>query len=83
MKLFHKIEGAVAITRRGPVYKQVDVYARGTQLFIPHSGGYIRIGAPFGDAYGTGHPDIKVLEIDSADIVKVDGVAPLYNGTGA
>lgn len=83
MNLFHKIEGAVAIVRRGPVYEQSDVYARGGQFFISHSGGFIRVGAPFGDSYGTGHPDIKVLEIEGIDIALPKGTAPTYTGTGA
>lgn len=84
MKLFHKIEAAVAIVRfRGGVHKQLDMYARGRDVYIPHAGGYLRVGALFGDAFGTANPDIKVLEFASTDILTTTGHASVYNGVGA
>lgn len=84
MKLFHKIEGAVAIVRfKGGVHKQLGMYARGGDVYIPHAGGYLRVGAPFGDAFGTANPDIKVLEFASTDIATPAGHSPVYNGVGA
>lgn len=83
MKLFHKIEGAIAIARfKGGVHKQLDLYARGRDVYIPHAGGYLRIGAPFGGDFGTANPDIKVLELESTDITTLTGFAPQYTGEG-
>lgn len=83
MKLFHKIEGAIAIARfKGGVHKQLGIYARGRDVYIPHAGGYLRIGAPFGGDFGTANPDIKVLELESSDIDTPTGTAPVYKGEG-
>ncbi len=84
MKLFNKIEDGVAIARfKGGVYKQLGLYARGPDVFIPHSGGYLRVCSPFGEAWGTANPDIKVLELASADVIASKTSAPRYTGEGA
>lgn len=69
MQLFTVIDDATAIIKlpKG-VMKQVKVYARGDRVFVPHSGGYIRVTAKFGDTFGTSHPDIKVAEIEGEGI---------------
>lgn len=80
MQLFHKIEGAIAIVRgKGGVHKQVDMYARGERVFIPHSGGYIRVCAKFGSEWGTANPDVKVLEFEGDGISDNRG-EPRYVG---
>jgi hypothetical protein len=64
MDLFTVIDDATAIVRMPKgVLKQTKVYSRGERVFVPHSGGFIRLTAPFGDTFGTSHPDIKVVEI--------------------
>lgn len=78
MKLFNKIEGAVAIVRfKGGILKQTDMYARGDRIFIPHNGGYLRVNCEFGGEYGTVNPDIKVLEFEAEG---VSGRDPRYTG---
>lgn len=80
ISLFHKIDTAVAIVRlKGGVHKQVDMYARGGRVFIPHSGGYVRIVAKFGNEWGTANPNIAVLEFDAPG-VNNDGKEPRYEG---
>ena len=39
--------------------------ARGERVFIPVSGGYVRLTCQFGGEWGTAHPSIKVLEFDA------------------
>ena len=76
MLVMTRIEDASAFVRlpKG-IYKQVDVYHRGERVFVPHSGGFLRICAKFGDTFTTSHPDIKVLEIS-------EGVPGLLLTTG-
>lgn len=66
--LFSVIDDAVAIVRlpKG-VYKQTKIYRRGARLYVPHGGGYVRIGARFGDTWCTSHPDVKVAEMEGVD----------------
>lgn len=79
MKLFFKIEGAIAIVRhKGGILKQSDMYARGDRVFIPHSGGYLRITQDFGGEFGTVNPDIKVLEFEAAGVELKMGKEPRY-----
>lgn len=81
MDLFHKIEGAVAIVRhKGGVLKQSDMYARGERVFIPHSGGYLRVTAEFGGEFGTVNPNIKVLEFEADGVELKGGKEPRYVG---
>lgn len=54
--LFHKIEGAKAITHSRGIYKQVDVYHRCNMIYVAHGGGFI--GAY--DHGGTTHPNVRV-----------------------
>lgn len=70
MELFSIVDDADAIIRlkRG-VHKQVKVYHRAGTLYIPHGGGYVRIvPLQWDEAFGTGHPDVKVLEIEGPGI---------------
>lgn len=41
--LFHKIEGAQAITRRKGLYRQVDVYGRDGAAYVRHGSGFLRL----------------------------------------
>jgi hypothetical protein len=69
MDLFTQIDDAKAIVRiKGLILKQVDVYHRRGRVYVPHSGGFVRVTAKFGDTYGTAHPSIKVDEIEGAGI---------------
>lgn len=70
MELFSVVDEADAIIRlpKG-VHKQTKVYHRGGKLYIPHSGGYVRIvPTKWDETYSTGHPDIKVVEIEGPGI---------------
>lgn len=70
IQLFSQVDEADAIIRlkRG-IHKQVKVYHRAGKLYIPHSGGYIRIVPQLWDeSFSTGHPDVKVLEIEGPGI---------------
>lgn len=79
MNLFHKIDDAIAIVRlKGSVLKQTDMYARGDRVFIPHSGGFLRVTAEFGGEFGTVNPDIKVLEFEAAGVELKMGKEPRY-----
>jgi len=68
MELFHIIEDAVAIVRSKQIWKQTKVYRRGSTLFIPHAGGYVRVCQKFGDTWGTALPSMSVVEIDGPGI---------------
>lgn len=76
MKLFHKIEGAVAIVRVGVIHKQLDLYHRGDVVYIPHSGGYLRTVQRFGEHIGTAKPDIHVIDWEAihGDVKEVNKV---------
>jgi len=71
MDLFTIIEDAQAIVRlpKG-VHKQVKVYHRTGRIYVAHGGGFVCVTAKFGDAHGTSHPDVKVVDIDGAGIVR-------------
>lgn len=81
MNLFHKIEGAIAIVRhKGGILKQSDMYARGERVFIPHSGGYLRVTAEFSGEFGTVNPNIKVLEFEADGVELFGGKEPRFVG---
>ena len=81
MKLFHKIDDAIAIVRfKGGILKQTDMYARGDRVFIPHAGGYLRIVAEFDGVHGTVNPDIKVVEFEADGVELKGGKEPRYVG---
>jgi hypothetical protein len=69
LELFTIVDDAEAIIRQGVIFKQTKVYHRKGQLFVPHSGGYVRIVPQlFDSSFGTGHPSIKVVEIEGPGI---------------
>lgn len=81
MDLFHKIEGAVAIVRRkNGVMAQTDMYRRGERIFVPAPGGYVRVVTKLGNEFGTGHPDIKVVEFEADGVTLKGGLEPRYGG---
>lgn len=43
MNLFHQLEGEVAIVRARGVFKQVDIFERGGQLFVKLGSGFVRL----------------------------------------
>jgi len=57
--LFHKIDQGVAITRNKGVFKQVDLYRRGRELYLKHGAGFIRV-----MEHGTSIPNVSVIELD-------------------
>lgn len=66
MKMVSRIEEAVAWVRlKNGVFKQTELYHRGTMVLLKHGQGYVRVAAKAFDEYWpTSHPDIKVLEMD-------------------
>lgn len=81
MELFHAIEDAEAIIRKGVVHKQVKLYQRGGTVYVQHAGGYVRITGKFGSEYGTADPNLKVLDLDGPGIVKNGLHAPVYRAS--
>lgn len=71
---FTLVEDGLAILRlKNGVQKQVKVYHRAGKLYVPHSGGFVRIVPTMWDDYfATAHNDAKVLEIEG-DGITVDG----------
>lgn len=87
MDLFHKIEGAVAIVR-GPkcVEKQVDMFRRGERVFVPYSGGFVRIVARMGgegQPFGTAHPSVSVVEFEAEGVTLKNNSEPRFIGPAA
>jgi hypothetical protein len=69
MELFHEIVGHQAIVRfRNNVLKQTKVFRRGSEKYIPHAGGFIRILPPFGreTTNPTTIPGVTVIEMGEA-----------------
>lgn len=62
MKMVSVIDGALAWVRVGKVFKQLPVYERGDRLYVPHSGGYVRIESKWGNHWPTHHPHVVVYE---------------------
>jgi hypothetical protein len=63
--MFHVIEDATAIIRmKKGVFRQVKMYHRKDRLFVGYGSGFIRVTSKFGEAWGTSHPDISVIDFD-------------------
>lgn len=71
---FTVVEDGLAILRlKNGIHKQVKVYHRTGKLYVPQSGGYVRIiPQRWDDYFATGHPDTKVLEIEG-DGITING----------
>lgn len=67
---FTAVEDGIAILRlKNGIHKQVKVYHRAGKLYVPASGGFVRVVPQrWDDYFGTGHPDIKVLEIEGEGV---------------
>lgn len=67
---FTLVEDGIAILRvKNGVQKQVKVYHRLGKLYVPLSGGFVRIVPQrWDDYFSTVHPDAKVLEIEGEGI---------------
>lgn len=78
IKRFHVIEDSIAIIRlKGGVQKQVKLYRRGSSVFIPHGGGYLRVVYQMGERFGTDNPDLFVLELEGPQVT-IKGRVPFY-----
>lgn len=65
MNQFTKIEGAKALFRtRSGIYRESDVYRRGTGCFLPMSGGYIRVEVRTDIGWRTSNPRVVILELE-------------------
>lgn len=73
MELFTQIDDAHAIIRlpKG-VQKQVKLYRRGLNVYIPHAGGYVEVRSVYSNReplpLTTAHPDIKVVDYESKQV---------------
>lgn len=66
MDLFTLVEDGVAVLRApNGVFKQTKVFTRGGRVFVPYSGGFIRVCAAFNSQHTTTHPSVKVVEIEA------------------
>lgn len=65
MVKFEQIEGARALACSRGVYREVNVYRRGEQLYVAHGKGFVRVITPkWFDKWRTSHPKIEVLEME-------------------
>lgn len=72
--MMHQIDDALAFVRlpRG-VFKQVQLYARGNRVYVPHSGGYIRVCAHLGsDGWVTSNPNVRILDFTQVPGLNMD-----------
>jgi len=58
--LFHKVDGAAAVLRSKGIFKQVDVYRRGNDLFAKWGSGFISLRP----RNGTSLPDVAWEVVD-------------------
>jgi hypothetical protein len=81
--LFHKIDGAVAIVRGANcVEKQVDMFRRGERVYVPVSGGFVRICARNGgegQPFGTSHPRVSVIAFEAEGVTLKSGLEPRFS----
>lgn len=79
MDLFTVIDDGVAIIRaKKGILKQVGLYARGGRVYVPVSGGFVRVCASLGGEFVTSHPDIKVVEMEAPGL-DVSKSEPRFN----
>lgn len=66
MEVFTSQDDSLAIIRIGKgVEKQVKLYSRGQNLYVPYSGGYVEIRKRCENGtWNTAHPLVKLLEFD-------------------
>lgn len=84
MDLFHKIEGAVAIVRgKNSIEKQTDLFRRGDRVYVPVSGGFVRIVARMGgegQPFGTAHPTVSVVAFEAEGVTLKGNSEPRFTG---
>lgn len=79
MAYFTIITGASALVHTGGVYRQTDLYARGTAVYAKYSAGFIKLG--IGGA--TSAPRTRWADFDAGEtaiITENPGTAPQYEG---
>lgn len=81
MHTLTKIDGAMAFVRKkGGVFQQVALYARGNLVFFPAAGGYVQVrGQQHDGTFATSHPDITLLEHDDHDALTLVGSIGVKN----
>ena len=62
--LFHKVEGGVVVLRSKGVYRQVDLYQRGGELFAKFGSGFIGLRRN----EGTTKPDVMWEHMDGVHV---------------
>lgn len=84
MDLFHEIDGAVAIVRgKNSIEKQTKLFRRGERIYVPVSGGFVRIVARMGgegQPFGTAHPSVSVVAYEAEGITLKGGCEPRWTG---
>lgn len=76
MDFFSHIEASAVLLFQNGVYKQVEVYHRGKDVYAKASGGFILL-AGFRT---TSHPKIKWMELKAEGVEVKDNQAPKYKG---
>jgi hypothetical protein len=73
MDRFHRIQDAAAIITVGNgVFKQVDIYHRGSGLYIAAGGGYVRLYT----GHRSGHPKIRW---DDIEVPGINGAPDMHS----
>lgn len=69
-----KIEGAKAfICKRGGLFSERDVYARGGRVYVPYMGGFIRVCAKLGGEWVTSKSHVTVTDFKPVPGLDVEG----------
>lgn len=79
MTYFTIITGASALVHAGGVYRQADLYARGTAVYAKYGAGFIKMG--IGGA--TSAPKVRWAAFDAGEtaiITEKPGTQPTYEG---
>lgn len=63
MQRFHKVEEGAVITLCRGIYRQAQLYRRGTALYALHGGGFLRLCSKG----GTSVPHVSWKEIDAGE----------------
>lgn len=67
--MFTVIDDGIAILKAPKgVYRQAKLYHRGGRVYVGYGSGFLRVTAKFGEAWGTSHPDVKVIEIEATGV---------------
>lgn len=77
MELFHRIDDGRAIVRnKSGVFKQVDLFRRGDELYVAHAGGFARV---MGRDGRTTVPTLTVVDYAIPDAA---GIAVVHDALG-